>query len=380
MKTSKKITLLGLSLAGLALLALPQSGKAFELQERWSIKGGIFYENNKIVRFENGYPVDIQVLNLPKSEKIEWKVTLNGQDQTANFLGQEKDRSIVGEEGRFLNFYVPYGYRGDIKVEAKHGNEVKSWSSKVVDDAHGNNKSSYYTLEEGKDSYTKLDVTWNAANKTYTGILPASSHGKPVLAWRGADDEGLTLDKPGKITRTYNESRFLSFSPVFENSSWLAAGSDWYYQRQGELLKNSWFKYKGVWYYLTDNGKMYSQEWLSLGDVWYAFKPNGDMIAKDWLYSGKKWYYLKDSGAMASSEWLYDGGKWYYLSASGAMDANSWVYYGSDWYYLKDSGAMASNQWIYDGGKWYYLNASGEMLHDTYTPDGYYVGASGAWQ
>ena len=122
----KKITLFSLSLAGLALLAFPHSGKAFELEEEWVIKGGVQYQDGKILRFENGHEVDIKVLDLPKNEKIEWKVTLNGQDQTVNFLGQEKDKSMVGTEGRYLNFYIPYGYRGDIKVEAKSGNEVKA--------------------------------------------------------------------------------------------------------------------------------------------------------------------------------------------------------------------------------------------------------------
>lgn len=41
---------------------------------------------------------------------------------------------------------------------------------------------------------------------------------------------------------------------------------------------------------------------------------------------------------------------------------------------------MKSNAWIKDKGKWYYLDSSGKMLHNTYTPDGYYVGSSGAWQ
>ena len=40
MKVSKKITLFSLSLAGLAMFALPHSAKAFELQEVWRIKGG----------------------------------------------------------------------------------------------------------------------------------------------------------------------------------------------------------------------------------------------------------------------------------------------------------------------------------------------------
>ena len=73
---------------------------------------------------------------IAKTEKIEWTVSLNGQDQTVNFLGQEKDKSMIGIERALPEFYVPYGYRGDIKVEAKSGNEVKTWSTKVVDDVY----------------------------------------------------------------------------------------------------------------------------------------------------------------------------------------------------------------------------------------------------
>ena len=34
-----------------------------------------------------------------KNEKIEWTVSLDGQDQTVNFLGQEKDKSMIGRRG-----------------------------------------------------------------------------------------------------------------------------------------------------------------------------------------------------------------------------------------------------------------------------------------
>ena len=177
----KKITLFGLSLAGLALLALPQTGQAFELKEVWPIKGGIIYENGKVARFNNGHEVDIQVLDLPKTEKIEWTISLNGQDQTTNFLGEEKEKSMVGEEGRYLNFYVPYGYSGDIKVEAKSGDEVKTWSTKVMDDIYHGGKSSYYRLEEEKDQYTYLDTKWDYKTKTYTATLPDTSKGVNMI-------------------------------------------------------------------------------------------------------------------------------------------------------------------------------------------------------
>ena len=381
MKVSKKITLFGLSLAGLALLAFPHSGKAFELEEEWVIKGDVQYQDGKILRFNNGNEVDIKVLDLPKTEKIEWKVTLNGQDQTVNFLGQEKDKSMMGVEGRYLNFYVPYGYRGDIKVEAKSGNEVKTWSTKVVDDVYNGGKSGYYHIKESNDQSTYLDTKWDYQTKTYTATLPETVNGQKVYAW--AEEYGnIKLVKPGTISHKYDDGGvFRELYPIIKSESWLNLknnqGEKWYYQKQGQLVQNDWVKDKGTWYFMNDKGVMFNQTWLYQGGNWYAFKSSGAMIASDWLYYNNNWYYLKDSGAMATG-WVDYNGTWYYLKDSGAM-ATGWVNYNGTWYYLNNSGAMATG-WVKDGGQWYYLASSGKMLHNTYTPDGYYVDASGAWK
>ena len=355
----KKITLFGLSLAGLALLAFPNSGQAFELKEEWGIEDGVKYQDGKILQFNNGHEVNIKVLNLPKTEKIEWKVSLNGQDQTINFLGQEKEDYIMGVEVRHLNFYVPYGYRGDIKVEAKSGNEVKTWSTKVVDDVNDGVKSGYNYIKES-NQYTYLDTKWDYRTKTYTTTLPKTVNGQKVYAWGDYDHGMFVLTKPESISKFYiGGDRFRELYPVVEAEGWLQSYQAWYYQKQGQLVQNDWVKDKGTWYFMDDQGVMFN---------------------KTWLYQGGNWYAFKSSGAMIASDWLYDQGKWYYLSTSGAMKASTWVYDKGEWYYVSSSGAMLANDWVKDNGKWYYLASSGKMLRNTYTPDGYYVGNSGAWQ
>ena len=374
----KKITLFGLSLASLALLAFPHSGKAFELEEEWVIKGGVQYQDGKILRFNNGHEVDIKVSDLASNEKIEWKVTLNGQDQTVNFLAQEKNKSMVGTEGRYLNFYVPYGYRGDIKVEAKSGNETKIWSTKVVDDVYNGGKSGYYHIKESNDQYTYLDTKWDYQTKTYTATLPETVNGQKVYAWEDYDNGELKLTKPESISHYYKGGGpFQELYPIVKSESWLKSKHNWYYQKQGNLVQNAWIKDQGSWYFMDDKGVMFNQTWLYQDGSWYAFKPSGAMISADWLYDNGSWYYLKDSGSMATG-WLKDGGTWYYLNKSGSM-ATGWVKDQGEWYYLKDSGSMATG-WVKDNGKWYYLASSGKMLRNTYTPDGYYVDGSGAWK
>ena len=73
---------------------------------------------------------------------------------------------MIGVEGRYLNFYVPYGYRGDIKVEAKSGNEVKTWSTKVVDDVHHEGGKRATTVLKNQYQYTYLDAKWDYQTKT----------------------------------------------------------------------------------------------------------------------------------------------------------------------------------------------------------------------
>lgn len=48
------------------------------------------------------------------------------------------------------------------------------------------------------------------------------------------------------------------------------------------------------------------------------------------------------------------------------------------WKYQNDDGSYATG-WIKDNNKSYYLDDNGIMLSNATTPDGYYVGADGAW-
>ncbi|UYZ34728.1 N-acetylmuramoyl-L-alanine amidase family protein [Clostridium beijerinckii] len=99
-------------------------------------------------------------------------------------------------------------------------------------------------------------------------------------------------------------------------------------------------------------------------------------VTAGWTQTSAGWTYTKADGTKATG-WLQDGGAWYYLKADGVM-ATGWVQDGATWYYLNGSGAMQTG-WFNDNGTWYYLNGSGAMLANTTTPDGYYVGANGAW-
>ncbi len=75
-------------------------------------------------------------------------------------------------------------------------------------------------------------------------------------------------------------------------------------------------------------------------------------FAGEWVEDICGMMYLEDDGTFTAATWKEIDGKWYF--------------FGGDW------GAM-TNQWV---GQ-YYLGEDGAMLTNSYTPDGYYVGADG---
>ena len=100
---------------------------------------------------------------------------------------------------------------------------------------------------------------------------------------------------------------------------------------------------------------------------------------RGWIKTEKGWNFVKDNGAKACSEWVSDAEGTYWIDEDTSM-AKGWRQIDGKWYYLRSNGAMAKNYWEEgQDGTWYYLGADGAMLTNTTTPDGYRVGADGAW-
>ena len=81
----------------------------------------------------------------------------------------------------------------------------------------------------------------------------------------------------------------------------------------------------------------------------------------------------------ASGSWKQDSAGWGYLNSDGSWPAKSWQSIDGRWYFFNEAGYMAAG-WILWNGKYYYCDPqSGRMLAGETTPDGYKVGADGAW-
>ncbi len=100
------------------------------------------------------------------------------------------------------------------------------------------------------------------------------------------------------------------------------------------------------------------------------------VYAGSWHRDNIGWWYRYDNGSCPTNKWFEDErGDWYYANSSGYILTNQWLKEPEGWYYVHNNGKMALNQWVGN----YYLGEFGYMLTNTVTPDGYRVGADGAW-
>lgn len=164
-------------------------------------------------------------------------------------------------------------------------------------------------------------------------------------------------------------------------NGWIAAGDEWYYAQNGELVKGEWITYKGNQYFLKWEGKMASSEWLyqtyyfkswggryqnewaKINGKWYCFGEDGQKYVSRWLeYKGNLYYFRKD-GTRQEDGWFKQGSTWYWMENDGKM-AVGWRKINNVWYYFKSSGAMCQNEWLKQKGIWYYFKDGGAMCQD----------------
>ena len=100
-----------------------------------------------------------------------------------------------------------------------------------------------------------------------------------------------------------------------------------------------------------------------------------------WKRDHVGWWYQFSNTSYAKSTWLNLSNVWYCMDGSGYMKTG-WLYEGGSWYYLDQTNGNMLVGWVKVNGTWYFLNPArgGRMDANTYTPDGYYVDASGAYQ
>ena len=249
-----------------------------------------------------------------------------------------------------------------------------------------------YRFVDGKLYYFDLDDGRMAQNEVLSYVVRAGAtefddkdwYSSDYFGADGAYVEGWANIPEITLQRYYNHE--------FVGTTTVPGG--WIYQTLEDPKFTYWQQIDGSWYYFQPYnylGQRNENPSYELDES----RPVYFLMATGWCkpVGESSWYYLGTSGAMQTG-WVNDGGAWYWLTDSGAM-ATGWQKIGSTWYYFNASGAMQAG-WQKIDGSWYCFAASGAMLHDCWagnyylgssgamlmnarTPDGYYVGADGAW-
>ena len=167
---------------------------------------------------------------------------------------------------------------------------------------------------------------------------------------------------------------------LFGTEGWNFRNGNWYYFRNGTMLKNTWQQDSKGWCHLGADGAMKTNAWVKDSHGWCYVGKDGYIVKSNWVKDGGKWYYLDKNGYMLANTWQLDSVGWCYLGADGAMKTNSWIMDSVGWCYVGADGYCITNNWVKDSVGWVYLDSNGRMLTNSWVQDSVgwcYVGGDG---
>lgn len=136
--------------------------------------------------------------------------------------------------------------------------------------------------------------------------------------------------------------------------------------------KGWWYEYKdssypmGGWSKDAEGNIIETLTWRKINGRWWAFGNDG-YLKTGWVKDNVtgNWY-MNDENVGMLEEWYLDphSGSWYYLEPGTGIMLTGWHFINGRWYYLSEtSGAVPL----------------GAMYRSAWTPDGYLVDETGAW-
>ena len=102
----------------------------------------------------------------------------------------------------------------------------------------------------------------------------------------------------------------------------------------------------------------------------YYFQSNG-YVKTGWLLENDVWYYFNKDGIMQTG-WSGPGRQYYFDDAGKMLEKQ----FTPDGYYVGSSGAYVRNGWVLNNEKYYYMNGSGKMIKCSWVGS-YYLGSDG---
>ena len=125
----------------------------------------------------------------------------------------------------------------------------------------------------------------------------------------------------------------------------------------------------GKWFGYPD-GTYENTGFKKINESTYYFQSNG-YVKTGWLLDNNAWYYFNKDGIMQTG-WSGPGRQYYFDDAGKMLEKQ----FSPDGYYVGSSGAYVRNGWVLNNGKYYYMNGSGKMIKCSWVGS-YYLGSDG---
>ena len=117
------------------------------------------------------------------------------------------------------------------------------------------------------------------------------------------------------------------------------------YAKVGELKKGDKIVCKALRHDASLNTWLEHDKGWSCG-LYQGQRYMDDPTQTGWIQKDGKWYYYDDNGNMVKNKWQLYKGQWYYLGSDGAMMADGWQTINDKKYYLYADGHRAAMEWI----------------------------------
>lgn len=130
-------------------------------------------------------------------------------------------------------------------------------------------------------------------------------------------NNAINLRIRADITKAMQEPQ-----PTPTKDGWVKSGDDWYYYKNGQMVKSDWNLYKGEYYYLGADGVMYTG-WNKVEGFDYFFYPDGHKAVMEWIDG----FFLDEVGRKNGSKGSWkknDKGQWF-QDDSGWYPKSRWI-------------------------------------------------------
>ena len=258
----------------------------------------------------------------------------------------------------------------------------------------------YYFGVDGKA--VKSDwVEFTNGYKYYdeNGQVVKSTSTSPVM--KEIDGKKYYFDQNGIRTDEYKVESDISAADTKVNT-WYQndAGYTYYYDENGNYLKNCFYKIDGKKYHFNNSGWLEIGPFCDSGQLYITDNNGVVQTKKGWQQFNFEWYYIKEDGTLMKDEWFTENGKTYYFTSAGCIATSKTLTINGAMYSFDANGILQDSLTNFTGwrqfeGVWYYSKngetdytgrvgdyfvVDGKMAVNQIVDDTYYVDYNGKIQ